>query len=325
MLRRRWVLLLLVLFLLVGLTACADEAEPEAPVEEESSAEEKEEEAPVAETDYPLEITDDADRNVVIPEQPQRVVSFAPSNTEILFSLGVGDTLVGVDDWSDWPSEDLEDIPRIGGVENPNYESIIDLEPDLVLSIGGTDEFVERLEELDIPAIVLQPADFEDIYDNLLLVGDVMNVPDSAEEVVDDMRSTVDHVEETVATVPEDERPRVFFEVWRDPLMTAGPDSFIGFLVRTSGGKLISDDVQGDWVEFSLETVVDRDPQVIITTFADTIDEFESGSRAGWEDVTAVQEECYHMVDVESVTHPSPRITDGLDAIAEILHPDLFE
>ncbi|MFO7942325.1 MAG: ABC transporter substrate-binding protein [Bacillota bacterium] len=322
MMRRRWVLVLFVMFLLIALTGCSDEAEPEVSPEEESPVEE---ETTVTETEYPLEVTDDADRRVVIPEKPQRVVSFAPSNTEILFSLGAGDTLVAVDDWSDWPAPDLEDIPRIGGVENPNYETILDLEPDLVLSIGGTDEFVSRLEELGIPAIVLQPTSFEDIYENLSLVGDVMDAPDRADEVVESMRSTVATVEETVATVPEEERPTVFFEVWRDPLMTTGPDSFIGFLVRTAGGCLISEDVQGDWVEFSLETLVDRDPEVIITTFADSIDEFESGSRPGWEDVKAVREGRYHMVDVEIVTHPSPRILEGLEEIAGILYPELFE
>ncbi len=308
---------------LLPLISCADEetAPEETPAEEDEADVEVE----AGGVEYPLELTDDAGRSITIPREPQRVISFAPSNTEILFSLGVGDRLVAVDEFSDWPPEELQDIPKIGGVANPNYEVIVELEPDLVLSIGGTDEFVERLEDLGIPSLVLQPSNFEDIYGNILLVGEVMNVPAFAEELVQEMRSEVDRVAEKVEGLPEEDRPAVFFEVWPDPLMTTGPHSFIGFLVSAAGGRLISDDVDGDWVEFSLETLVDRDPDVIVTTFEDTLDALERGNRPGWDGISAVQDGEYYMVDVEIVTHPSPRIIQGLEALLEIFHPELAQ
>ncbi len=321
--RRRWGLLLALLIILMAFGGCAPAESPPEDVPQEAPQEDAAPE-PGGIT-YPLEITDDAGRTVVIPEEPQRVISFAPSNTEILFSLGVGDRVVAVDDFSTWPPDGLEDVPNIGGVVNPNYEVITDLEPDLVFSIGGTDEFVARLEELNIQAVVLQPADFDGIYDTILLTGDIMNVPDIAASVVADMRAEVERVASMVADIPESDRPTVFFEVWPDPLMTTGPDTFIGFLVRTAGGRLISEDVDGDWVEFSLETLVDRDPEVIVTTFEDTVDALDRGNRAGWGGIHAVETGEYHMVDVEIVTHPSPRIVDGLGALARILHPDVFE
>lgn len=319
--RHRWILVITLISILIAVFGCG--AEP--PVEDEEPVAEEEAAPEPGGTDYPLDITDDAGRSVSIPRQPERVVSFAPSNTEILFHLGIGDTLVAVDDFSDWPAEELQAIPNIGGVENPNYETILEREPDLVFTIGGTDEFVSRLADLGIESVVIQPRTFDDIYDSILLVGRIMNVPEIAEQVVADMQEEVDEVADLAAQMPEEDRPKVFFEVWPQPLMTAGPNSFIGFLIQTAGGRLISDDVEGDWVEFSLETLVDRDPDVILTTFSETVSELKRGERAGWEDVTAVEKEALHKVEVEQVTHPSPRIVEGLQAIARILHPDKFD
>ena len=311
--------LILSLVLLSGCLLWAEEDEPVLDAEPE-------EEPATEQVVYPITVIDDSGQEVTIESQPERVICFAPSNTEILFSLGVGDRIVGIDDYSNWPEEEVADLPSVGGPMNPNFEIIASLEPEVFFTIAGMDEIAAQLRDLGVTVVVLQPKDFQGIYGNIQLVGEIMGVPAEAQEVIDYMRSEVERIEEVLGGLSEGERVSVFYEVWGpEPLMTTGPGTFIDYMITVSGGVNIAADVSGEWVEFSNEELVERDPDVILTTLRDTILELEGDKRSGWDRISAVQNERYYRIDPDIVSRPSPRLIEGLRVMAQLLHPDLFE
>lgn len=308
----------MVLAMVLGGCMLFPTAEPGEPAPDEEPEQQEEE------VDYPLTITDDAGRQVRIEKRPERVLSFAPSNTEILFSIGAGDRVVGVDDFSNWPEEGVANLPRVGGPMNPNYELIASLEADLFFTVAGMDDIAQRLAELEITVVVFQPETFEGIYRNVQMAAEIMGIPGEAGDVIDHMQRELEDVEERAAGLSDEERPRVFYEVW-PPLMTAGPGTFIDMLITTAGGVNIAGDAGGEWIEFGKEDLIDRDPEIIITTFEETIAELEAGKRDGWEHLSAVTDGRIYLIDPDLVSRPSPRLVEGLREIARMLHPDLFE
>lgn len=315
----RWRFVTALVLSLVLLSGCLG-------AKEESTDPEEEVETAAAQVQYPLTIVDDSGQEVTIESRPERVICFAPSNTEILFSIGAGDRVVGVDDYSNWPEEEVAGLPSVGGPMNPSFEIIASLEPEVFFTIEGMEEMGEQLSELGVTVVVFQPGDFEGIYRDIELAGQIMDVPDGAAEVISQMRGEVARIEETLAGLSEDDRVTVFYEVWGpEPLMTTGPGTFIDYMIRVSGGVNIAGDVTGEWVEFSAEELIERDPDVILTTLRDTILELEGGKRPGWESISAVRNGRYYQIDPDILTRPSPRIVEGLQVMARLLHPGRFE
>lgn len=273
---------------------------------------------------FPLTVVDDAGRTVTVPRAPQRIVSLAPSNTEILFAIGAGGRVVGVDNFSDYPPEGVKDLPRVGGLLYTNFEKIVELRPDLLLTIGGTEKQVQKLEELGLTVVVLQPRTFEDVFEKVLLVGQLVGAGEGARDVAREMRRRVDAVRTALAGLPRARRPRVFYEVWHDPLFTVGPGGFIHDVIVTAGGINVFADAQRDWPQVSLEEVVRRDPQAIITTFKESYEQLRSRTRPGWEGITAVRRGRILLIDQNIIARPGPRLVEGLEAIARFLHPDRF-
>lgn len=272
---------------------------------------------------YPLTFTDDAGRQVRIPAQPWRIVSLAPSNTEILFAIGAGPRVVGVDSFSDYP-EEAKRLPRLGGVTDTNFEKIVELRPDLALTIGGTEKQVKKLEELGVRVVVLQPRTLEDVFAKIETVGRLVGEIRGAHDVVRAMRQRVAAVRAAVGGVPPERRPRVFYEVWYDPIFTVGPGGFIHDVIVTAGGVNVFADARQDWPQVTLEEVVRRDPEVIITPFKQSYEQLVSRQRPGWEGVAAVKRGRILLIDPNIVSRPGPRLVEGLEQIARFLHPDRF-
>lgn len=322
----RWTLLILSL---AGLLLAACAASGSAPADSGSSAPGAAPSAPAADAArdqpaaFPLTLTDDAGRQVTIERRPERIVSLAPSNTEILFAVGAGERVVGVDTFSDHPGE-VASLPRLGGLTDTNFEKIVELAPDLILTIGGTDEQVARLEELGITVLVIQPETFEDVLDRIRLIGRVVGEEQAAADLLAEMGARVDAVRRAVGDVPEAERPRVFYEVWHDPLMTVGPGGFIHDVIALAGGVNVFADADNPWPVVSLEAVVARDPQVIITTFQDSYDQLLARSRPGWDGISAVQQGRVYRIDQNLISRPGPRLVDALEQVARFLYPELL-
>ena len=277
---------------------------------------------------FPVSLTDDLGRAVTLARPPQRIVSLAPSNTEILFAIGAGPQVVGVTDFCDYPPE-ARRLPRVGGMVpgSLSVERVVSLRPDLVLSVGRLQQpVIDALQRLGIPVFALDPASLEDVYENLRRVGRLTGHPDGAEAVVRTMQQRVDAVRRLVADIPPQRRVRVFYEVWDNPLMTAGPGSFIGQLIELAGGINVFRDVQQDWPQVSLEELVRRDPDVILgpATHGSGLALEQLRRRPGWQNLRAVRTGRVYVVEDDLISRPGPRLVEGLERVARALYPERF-
>ncbi len=328
MMRRFWTLFLSLMLMFAVVAGCGTAASEKAPAGDPPRAEENQapagteaEKAPeTRETAYPVTITDDAGREVTIQAEPKRIVSVAPSNTELVFALGKGSALVGRSDFDNYPPE-VESIPSIGGFHPPNYEKIVAAEPDLLLMIGGSVEAREKLvNEYNITVYVVDAQTFEELYESIRKLGVVLNAQEQAENVIARMKQEVKKVTDKVAAAKS--KPKVFYEVWHDPLMTAGTHTFINDLITLAGGENVGASVEG-WSNFSLEQLVAANPDVIIAGSPDAASQVMS--RPGWEGIKAVQDgKVFGVENPDLVSRPGPRLVQGLWWMAETLHPELF-
>jgi len=269
----------------------------------------------------PGTITDDLGRIVYIEETPQRIVSLAPSITETLFALDLGDKVVGVTEHCDYPPEALAK-PKVGGYFTTSLELIIAQNPDIVFS-DGHDPVNARLEGL-VPVVVLQPQDITGIYHDIALVGKIMGKK-KAEELTAEMKAKIASIESKTASVSE--KPTVFYEIdGSDPSKpwTVGPGSFIDTLITLAGGENMVT-VSQAYLQISLEEVVDADPDIIILGDYPWVSPEDVMNRSGaWQELTAVKNGAVYPINVDLVSRPSPRIADGLEELAKIIHPELF-
>lgn len=272
--------------------------------------------------DYPVTLIDSLGREVTITEEPDKVISLSPAITEILFAIGAGDQIAGVTDYCEYPPEALEKN-KVGGFEDPNMELIIELEPDIIFVAAGIqEELVQQFEKLGIEVVVLDAEEVKDVLNNIEVAGIAVGNWEEAQQLVADLEARINAVEEKVANASH--QPTVFFEVWDDPLMTAGPGSFIDDLISMAGGQNIAYDAVKRYAEFSIEVLLERDPDVyLIQDHAHQPEDVMA--RPGFQGLTAVQTGRVAAVKDDWVTLPGPRIVDGLEAIARVLHPDLFD
>lgn len=330
---------ILILFLTVGLllSACSPEApatpasnqdpEPAAPTEAVSSPEPTVE--PVSESIWPMALVDGLGREVTLEKAPGRIVSLSPSNTEVIFAAGAGNLLVGNTEYCDYP-EEAKTITKIGGfsAKTISVETIVSLNPDLVLSNdSGHESIIEALEGANIPVYAVKADTFEDVYANLELIGMLTGNEEVAAQVVEEMKSRIAAVEEKVATVPQEERPTVFWEIWDEPLMTSGPNTFSARLIEIAGGVNIFPDLTEDYPQISVEEVVSRNPDVIMgpDTHGDKLIADQLATRPGWEEIAAVKDGRIYLIDGNTSSRPGPRLAEALEDIAVSLYPNLFK
>ena len=275
----------------------------------------------------PGAFTDDAGRQVNIEEVPETIVSFGPSVTEILFALGLGDKVVGVDMYSDYP-EEATSKPYVGDAWNPSIESIVALEPDLVVTVES-EQLTSELEALGFTYIVLDPEDFYSIADDFRLAGEVTGNRAEGEELAVDIEEAIDDVTERVQGA---DKPKVFFIVdATDPNMpwTSGSLSFIHDIITIAGGENIAAWVADDFVEISIEEIVDAEPDIIVVQTwgggIPTITAEELEEHIIWQQLEAVKEGRIYFIEGDLISRFGPRILQGLEQMARIIHPELFD
>jgi iron complex transport system substrate-binding protein len=277
-----------------------------------------------------LTITDVAGRTVTIGASPERIVSLAPSNTEILFALDLGPEVVAADDFSDFPAE-VKSLPKIGGSSGSyNFEQIVALKPDLVLAAGITPpEAIKKLEELKLTVVVLgtPQTTFDSISSDITMVGQITGQTDEASQLTGAMKQKYEAIKAKVATATS--RPRVYWELdGTDPAKpySVGPGSFVGDLVGLAGGANIFEQASSPFPQVSAEQVVAANPEVII--LADAAYGVTVASvmqRPGWQAIAAVKQQRVAPIDDNLISRPGPRIVEGLEAAAKIIHPELFK
>ncbi|MCI2424852.1 ABC transporter substrate-binding protein [Candidatus Acetothermia bacterium] len=275
----------------------------------------------------PVTIIDGLGRVVTIEARPERIISLAPSNTEILFALGLEDRVVGVTYLCDYPLAALAK-EKVGGFFPPDIERIIVLNPDLILADADyihAHKFISALEVKGLTVVALKAEDLLGILYNIVLVGRIAGVEREAFTLVAQMHRRIEAVTERVAHLTEEERPNVFWITWADPIWTSGSGTFIHQLILAAGGRNIFGNLDG-WIMVTLEALIERDPTVIIGVAYHGV-----SMPAKWAateprlaDITARILGRVYIVEASLVERPGPRIVYGLEAIARLLHPELF-
>jgi len=279
-------------------------------------------------TVYPLTVQDADGQTLTFDQAPQRIVSVSPAETEILFALGLGERIVGVSDYDDYPEEAMAK-PKMGGIVTPNEEAILSAAPDLVIGgISLDEQAAGRLRELGLKLYRTNPKTLDDVIANILQIGIITDAQGRAEEAAAAMREDIRTVTEAVARITEEERKRVYAEF--SPGWTVGSGEFLDELIRLAGGVNIAGDTEG-WNRVDEEKVIRDDPEVIL--YAAGLTDFDSGkaleelikSRGGWSGITAIREGRLIPLDMNIMVRPGPRLTQALQEIARGLYPELFE
>lgn len=313
---KKILMLILVLALtLVAFTGCGNSNKVEDSNEKVETKDEK--------SVYPLEIEDQFKNKVTIKKKPERIVSLAPSHTEILFSLGLGDKIVGVTSFCDYP-EEAKEKDKIGDYEGINIEKVIELEPDLVVQYGKGDEGINnKIKEAGIPIVSFEPESIDEVIDTINKIGKITGKEEEAKNITEDMKSKKDAI---VDKVKDADTVKVFYEVWHDPLTAAGPGSFMDELINLAGGENIAKDAEGEYPNFDQEQLIERNPDIYLAA-KDTEDKTVESikTRPGYEAINAIRNDKVYLLEPNIVSRPGPRIVEALELVAKTLHPDLFE
>jgi len=286
-------------------------------------------EPPSGAISFPLEITDQAGKVVRIEKEPEKIVSLAPSNTEIVYALELQDKLIGVTNYCDYP-EAAQQKPKIGGFSDVDIEKVVAIEPDLVLAANKhKDEITPELERLGLTVLTIDPRTIDDVLLAIDLVGIAMGHREAAASVTAEMGNRIEAVTSKTAELSDAQRMKVLYILWHDPLRTVTSITRIHEMITKAGGINIAADLGGDYPTISLEAVLMADPQVIIAG---------SGHGSGQDvpfqfalteprlaEVEARLQNRIYEIDADLTSRAGPRIVQGLEKLAEFIHPGLFE
>jgi len=271
---------------------------------------------------FPVTLTDDDGVRVTIPAMPGRIVTFAPSNTEIVFALGLGSRLVGVSGkFDDYPPQ-ATTVQEVGGAgefgDQPNVETVVALRPDLMLTISGGDQWKQRLRDVGIAVFTVNATDFADLLRDIRTVGRVTGVPQRAAALTGQMAARAAAVQ---AQVAKDTRVSCFFEAYYPPLTSVGPRTFIFDLLRRAGCDPVSAEAKSDYPEWSVDQLVAEGPDVYLVASESGVSPSAVAKRPGFGAITAVRNGRIALIDSDLVSRPGPRVVQGLEELARALHP----
>ena len=273
-------------------------------------------------------LTDQLGRAVKLASNPQRIISLAPANTEILFALGLGDRVIGVTTYCNYPPEAMEK-PKIGDFSAPNLEEVVAMAPDLILASNlHKDKVIPQFEAKGLPIFALSPGTTDEILEAISMVGKITGKDKAAADLVKNMQNRIKTVTDKTSKLPEVQKPRVFYVVWHDPLMTAGSETFIDELIYKTGGINIANDLT-DFADISLEAVIAANPEVMVAGVGmgegeDLPLQFIAKDQR-LQDTEARKNNRIYSINMDIIGRPGPRIVDALEQLARIIHPELFK
>jgi iron complex transport system substrate-binding protein len=267
-------------------------------------------------------VVDEIGRQVAVPRHPQRIVSLAPNITETLFDLGLEDRVVGVSTFSDYP-EAARRKPKVGSYVNLSLEKIVSLGPDLIIGTanGNKKETVLQLERVGYAVYVINPVTFDDIFKSIRHIGQITGRKEISEELIETLTARVDTVASTISGL---RKPRVFFQIGIDPIVTVGKNTVHNTLIDLAGGINVTGDVAMEYPRLSMEKVVFARPDIIIISSMKRGGNFENvrDMWKQWKDIPAVKHDRIHIINSDLTDHSSPRIVDGLEELVRIIHPE---
>ena len=271
---------------------------------------------------FPVTLTDFQNRPVTLPTRPERIVSIGPSITEFLFALGAGPRVVGADDFSDEPAG-ARQLEKVGGIK-VNFEKVVSLRPDLVLSVKFSDGTIEKLASAGLLVLVVDPQSAGDVARTAILLGRA--VGSDGEAMARDIQKRVDDVRSKTAAAAT--KPRVYHEIdASDPtkIFTVGPGSYIHDLIEIAGGQNIAARATSAYPQLSAEEILRSDPEIIVLAAADYSAKPEQvAARTGWSVISAVRNKRIVTIAPNLINRPGPRVGEAAEAYAKLVHPELF-
>jgi iron complex transport system substrate-binding protein len=263
-------------------------------------------------------LTDELGRTVVVPDHPHRLVCLVPSIVDDVYSLGAGDDVIAVSDYTKFPAQ-AEAKPKIGAPMNPSLESIVALHPDLVLGSGDMNhvQTANQLESYGIPVFMVNPHGIAGIYTSILSLGKALHRESDAARLVQSLQVREQAVRRRVSGKPV---VRVFMPVWYDPIVTIGRHAFITELIEAAGGVSITSDIAQEWPQVSLEAIVARRPDALLLVRNSKVSLSELSNLPGWDTLPAVRAGRVYYAD-SRIDLPSPVAIDALEDLAQQFHP----
>ncbi|MEE9611849.1 MAG: cobalamin-binding protein [Desulfatiglandales bacterium] len=262
-------------------------------------------------------------REITLKEAPKRIVTLAPSLTEIIYFLGLGDRVVGVTKFSYYPPEAALK-PRVGSYINLNVESIISLAPDLVIGTvdGNEPGVIDLLGQAGVTVFIVNPRNIREVIKTVETLGRVCGLPERASTLSAQLSRRVDHILEQTGSR---RKPLVFLQINLRPVMTVNRHTFHHDLIRLAGGKNMTQDEPITYPRISLEEVIRKNPEVIIISSMERGGRFERARLEWleWTSIPAVKNKRVHLIDSDLIDRPSPRIIEGLETMARMIHPEV--
>ena len=282
------------------------------------------EEAAAADT-YPQTLTDSFGHSLTIPHRPIRIVSTAPSNTEVLFAIGAGPQVVGVTTYCNYPPE-AGKCDKVGGFtpKSISIERIVSLRPDLVLTTGRLQQSLsEELRKLEYPTLSYDAKNLEDVIGNIRSIGQACGRSKEADALASELHQRLLRVQERYATLTAVDRPRVLLLLSEDMLMTAGPKTFAGQMLELAGGRNVFADVGQQFPRVSEEEIIKRNPSAVVLWAMGNgaPPKNQLGKRPGWDQIDAFRNQRILAIDDDLLSRAGPRLFDGLEKMADLLHP----
>lgn len=323
--------LLIIVALLIASGACLGPAptppEDVPPVQQQVQASTTGEEAEVLPA-YPLTVTDALGRKVTVSKPPQRIVSLAPANTEILFALGLDDRIMGVTDYCDYP-ETAKTKARVAGYTTTDLEELVSLQPDLIVAEDIHQKTVlPALDKLGLAVYVVEATSIKAILDNISTLGRITGKTTQASRLLDDMNSQINKISAKTQNLGAAQQLRVLYVNWHNPIWTVGSNSYINDVIIKAGGiNVYAEDFEKARA-VSLESVVTKNPQVIFVsgmgTSGDAVYNWVRGESRLSVVEAMLENRVYRMSNANLIERSGPRIVDGLIELARMIHPELF-
>jgi iron complex transport system substrate-binding protein len=268
--------------------------------------------------------TDSMGREVKVPKNVKRIVSMAPNVTEMLFAIGLDNDIVGVTDYCNYP-ESAKSKTKIGGYYNPNVEVILSLTPDLIIATpdGYSKERIDKLDQTGIPIFIVNPQNINDVLVSMTLLGKVTGKEEFANRVVENMRSRIKVIKDKVSPIPEQKRPKVFYAIGEDPLVTVGPNNVVNDLLTIAGGINVALDAPNSWPVYSVEAVIMKNPDVILTapsTMTSSDKNIQIAKWSKYRTVSAVINSKIYAIDPDIMLRSGPRVVDGLEKLYSLFY-----
>jgi len=322
---KHYLTLLVFLLAFTLMVGCSNEQASKQQNDEKAKQETKTEEAA-----FPVTLQDGLGGELTIESEPEKIVSLIPSNTEIAYELGLGEKIVGVSDFDNYP-EDVKNKEKVGGMEF-NVEKIISLQPDLVLAHASgahsSKDGLQQLKDAGINVLVVNDAKtFEDVYESIELIGKATGAVAQAGELVEGMKEKLDEIAEKAKAIKEENQVTVWVEISPAPeLYTAAKGTFIHDMLQIISAKNAASDQEG-WPMYTEEKAVALNPDVIVITYGDYVQNAGEQvlTRPAWKDVPAVKNKRVHEVNPDIVTRSGPRLVEGVEELAKAVYPEVFK